>query len=122
MPRRNGTEGRRSSRVTLRVPLQIYEPGTDKRFLLEEAYSVKVSLWGGLIALKSSVNRGQKLLVRNQSSGETKESHVVHLGTMRLGRRLVGIEFLEPSPEFWGLAFPPAAPYRFRAGSAYSTP
>lgn len=96
----------------MRVPLQIYEPGTDKRFLLEESHSVKVSLWGGLIALKSDVKQGQKLLVRNQASGETKESHVVYLAQMHLGRRLVGIEFLESSPDFWGLVFPSVVPRR----------
>ena len=118
MPGRNGTGTRRSSRVTLRVPLQIYEPGTDKRSLLEESYSVKVSLWGGLITLKSAIKQGQGLVLTNQSTGETKEAHVVYLKGMHLGRRLVAIEFLEPSPEFWGLAFPPpAAPSRYRVSA-----
>jgi hypothetical protein len=44
MPCRNGAGIRRSSRVTLRVPLKIYEPGTNKRFLVEEASALKVSL------------------------------------------------------------------------------
>src|SRR5580693_4996615 len=38
MSGRNGTETRRSGRVTLRVPLKIFEPNTSKRFLVEEAY------------------------------------------------------------------------------------
>jgi hypothetical protein len=38
MSGRNGTETRRSGRVTLRVPLKIFEPNTNKRFLVEEAY------------------------------------------------------------------------------------
>ena len=118
MPGRNGTGTRRSSRVTLRVPLQIYEPGTDKRSLLEESYSVKVSLWGGLITLKSAIKQGQGLAVTNQATGETKEARVVYLKGMHLGRRLVAIEFLEPSPEFWSLAFPPpAAPSRYRVSA-----
>jgi hypothetical protein len=61
MPGKNGAETRRSSRVTLRVPLKIYEPETNKRFFVEEAYAVKVSLWGGLIALRAAVNRNQHL-------------------------------------------------------------
>ncbi|MCI0620149.1 MAG: hypothetical protein L0387_00475 [Acidobacteria bacterium] len=119
MPGRNGTGTRRSSRVTLCVPMKIYEPGTNKRFLVEEAYSVKVSLWGGLIAVKSAVNQGQKLLVVNQARGETKESRVIYLGPMQLDKRLVGIEFLESSPGFWGLEFPLVAPHRSPARSAY---
>ena len=113
LPGRNGQGTRRSSRVTLRVPLQVYEP--DKQSLIEESYSVKVSLCGGLIPLKSPVKQGQRLVVRNQATGETKEAQVVYLRAMHLGRRPVAIEFLEPSPAFWGLAFPPsAAPSRYQ--------
>ncbi|HET8925554.1 MAG TPA: hypothetical protein VFN26_21400 [Candidatus Acidoferrum sp.] len=119
MPRRNGTGGRRSSRVTLCVPLQIYEPGTDKQSLLEESHSVKVSLWGGLIFLKSAVKEDQKLVMVNQSSGETKEARVAHLGPMHLGKRSVGIEFLEPAPGFWGIGFPAVVPRRSPTRPAY---
>jgi hypothetical protein len=114
MPGRNGAETRRSVRVTLRVPLKIYEPGSNKRFLVEEAYAVKVSLWGGLIVLRATVNRDQKLSVVNQATGETAESQVVYLKPMPLaGRlRLVAIEFLKPSPGFWGMVFPTIDPFR----------
>jgi hypothetical protein len=120
MSGRNGTETRRSGRVTLRVPLKIFEPNTNKRFLVEEAYSLKVSLWGGLIALRAPVNRHQKLLLVNQATGETAESQIVYLGPMHLGGRrlrLVAIEFLKPSPVFWSLGFPSAVPCRARAAN-----
>jgi hypothetical protein len=112
-----GTDGRRSSRVTLRVPLRINEPGTNKRFGLGEVYSVKVSLWGGLLSLcaECPVSRGQKLRIINQHSGESQESHVVYLGRLDSDRRLVAVEFLEPSPTFWGLTFPAVAPRRSTA-------
>jgi hypothetical protein len=112
---RNGAETRRSGRVTLRVPLNIFEPGSNKRFLVEEASAVKVSLWGGLIALSTAVNRDQKLFLVNQATGETAESKVVYLGPMQLGGgrlRLVAIEFLRPSPGFWGMVFPAVDPCR----------
>jgi hypothetical protein len=44
MPERNGVETRRSGRVTLRVPLKIYERGSNDRFLDEEAHAVNV-IW-----------------------------------------------------------------------------
>ena len=117
MPSRNETATRRSGRATLRVPLRIYEPDTNKWFLVEEAYSVKVSLWGGLIALNADVNRDQKLLLANQTARETVESRVVYQGPLELGgrqARLVAIEFLKPSPDFWGLGFPSIVPCRSR--------
>ena len=112
MPERNGAETRRSGRVTLRVPLKIYEPGSNNRFLGEEAYAVKVSLWGGLIAFGAAVDRDQKLFVSNQATGEIAESQVVYLRPMRLagGLGLVAIKFLKPSPGFWGVVFPTVDP------------
>jgi hypothetical protein len=112
LPGRNGSEARRSSRVFLRVPLQIFEPGTNKRFVVGDAYTVKVSLWGGLLALDSSFNQEQKLLLVNPATGESKESHVVYLGPLHGNKRLVGVEFLESAPNFWGLNFPPVVPRR----------
>jgi hypothetical protein len=114
MPGRNGAETRRSGRVTLRVPLKIYEPDSNRYFLIEEACAVKVSLWGGLIALGAAVNRDQKLLVANQATGETAESQVVYLRPMEPSGtlNLVAIEFLKPSPGFWGVDFPTVDPSR----------
>ena len=108
MPERTGAETRRSGRVTLRVPLKICERGSNNRFLGEEAYAVKVSLWGGLIAFGAAVDRDQELFVSNQATGEIAESQVVYLRPMRLagGLGLVAIKFLKPSPGFWGVVFP----------------
>jgi len=108
MPERNGVEIRRSGRVTLHVPLKIYERGPNNRSLGEEAYAVKVSLWGGLIAFGAAVERNQTLFVFNQATGEIAESQVVYLRPMRLagGVGLVAIKFLKPSPGFWGVVFP----------------
>lgn len=118
MPSRNETATRRSGRVTLRVPLRIYEPDTNRWFLVEEAYSVKVSLWGGLIALNAPVNRDQKLLLANQAAEKTVESRVVYQGPPEMAgsqARLVAIEFLKPSPGFWGIGFPSVVSSRSRA-------
>jgi hypothetical protein len=118
MPERNGAETRRSGRLTLRVPLKIYERDSNKPSLVEEAYSVKVSLWGGLIAFGSFVDRDQKLFVFNQATGEIAESQVIYLRPMRLagGLGLVAIKFLKPSPGFWGVVFPTVDPCRSQTG------
>ena len=114
MPVRNGAETRRSGRVTLRVPLKIYERGSNNRFFIEEAYAVRVSLWGGLIAFGAAVDREQELLVFNQATGEIAESQVLYLRPMQVDGRLnlVAIQFLKPSPGFWGVDFPTVDPSR----------
>ena len=105
---RSGPIIRRSGRVTLRVPLRIYEWGSNGRCCVESAYSVKVSLWGGLVASEAALNANQKLLVLNQTTGEIAESEVVYLGPLQRAEavRLVGLKFLRPLPAFWGLSFP----------------
>jgi hypothetical protein len=116
---RTVTKTRRSGHVTLRVPLKLFEPGSNRRFLVEEASALKVSLWGGLIAISAAVNLNQKLLLANQATGETAESMVVYLGPMQLGGRrlrLVAIEFLRPSPGFGGMVFPTPDPWRSQTG------
>jgi|SRR5579862_21065 len=115
----NGRRTRRSGRVTLRIAMRIYEHGTNKKFALEETHSVKVSLWGGLVALKSAVSAGQKLVVVNRATSESKEARVVSVGPLQLNKRLVGFEFLEPSPKFWGVVFPPAGVQPMPARSVY---
>lgn len=111
MAEKYGTKTRRSARITLRVPLKIYEWGSKGRFSAEEAYSVKVSLWGGLVPCEARLNPDQKLLVMNQTTGEIAESQVVYLGPGQLNEtvRPVGFKFLRPSPAFWGVGFPPTA-------------
>jgi hypothetical protein len=120
----NWKEDRRSGRVTLRVPLRICEPGANKGFRAGEAYSVKVSLWGGLLSLplESTVNSGQKLMLTNQSTGEAMESQIVYLGAIHSKGKLVGVEFLEPSASFWGLTFPPVVPRRSTGESSQTRP
>jgi len=69
MPERNRTSTRRSSHVTLRVAMRIYEPATNKRFVVKDTHSVMVWLWGGLVALSAAVNVSQKLEVVNRVPG-----------------------------------------------------
>lgn len=118
MPGRDGTETRRSSRVTLRVPMRVYERSKDQKYQVEEAYSSRVSLWGGLVTLNFAVNAGQKIVVVNQSTWETKQARVVYVVPLEHGGRLVGFEFVESSPDFWGLGFPPVASHRSLAKTA----
>lgn len=100
--------------------MKVYKRGKDQRFLVEDAYSLKVSLWGGLISLNYAVDVGQRLVVVNQSTLETKEARVVYLGPMQHEGRLVGFEFLKSSPDFWGLGFPSIASHHPLARSAYN--
>ena len=120
MPKRNGTQLRRSSRVALRIRVQVHDSNTDKRFAGEDTDSMKVSLWGGLVVLKSTVYEGQKIVVVNRVTRASQEARVVYLGPAQVGGKLVGFEFLEPAPDFWGLAFPSVGRQRSSSKPTYS--
>jgi hypothetical protein len=115
----NGTRTRRSTRVTLRIGMRVYEHGTDKKFAPEETHSMKVSLWGGAVPLKSAVSVSQKLVVVNRATSESRVARVVSVGPLQVNQRLVGFEFLEPSPTFWGVVFPPVGARRAAPRSVY---
>ena len=117
MPRGEGTEARRSSRVALRVPMQVYERGKDERYIIETVHSSKVSLWGGLVRLNSFVKVGEKVVVVNQTTLEAQQARVVYVVPLQREGNLVGFEFLHASPNFWGLGFPAVTAQRAMARS-----
>jgi hypothetical protein len=117
---KNGTPVRRSSRVTLRIRMQVCESGAGKSLAVEDTHSVKVSLWGGLVTLKSTVYEGQKLVVVNRITRASQEARVVYLGPVQMGGRLVGFEFLEAAPDFWGLVFPMVGRQRSSSKPTYA--
>ena len=55
---------------------------------------------------------------------EEQECHVVHLGQVRDGKTEVGLEFSEPRPGFWRVAFPPEdwTPKKSRSPYRYALP
>ncbi len=73
----------------------------------EETFTAVVNTHGALILLAERVRSGQLLTIRNVKSGEALQGKVVDVGAVQDSKSEVGIEFLEPSPRFWRIAFPP---------------
>lgn len=97
---------RRSQRVTLSIPIMVSEPHANHRVNMERTHTLAVNRYGGLIALRSSVNRGQSLLMTNTVSRVSKECRVVYLGPNHQDKRQVGVEFVDPVTDFWNISFP----------------
>jgi len=66
-----------------------------------------VNAHGALIFLGEEVRVGQSLSIRNIKSQEELQAQVVDVGAEQKGICEVGIEFDEPAPRFWRVAFPP---------------
>ena len=96
---------RRSSRVFTRISVRAQGKTSDGRKFREISHTVVVNAHGGLIYLQESLELGAELSLINPITEEEQECRVVYLGdTSDKGTR-VGVEFLSPSPHFWGVEF-----------------
>ena len=104
----DSSKQRRSSRVFMRVPVRA--KGVDKvgRKFRNNCQTIVINAHGGLIYLQESVDVGADISLVNPITDEQQECRIVYVGeTSDKGTR-VGVEFLVPSPQFWGVEF--AAP------------
>jgi hypothetical protein len=96
---------RRSSRVFTRISVRVQGKSLDGRKFRENSHTIVINAHGGLIYLQHEVELGAELVVANPITEEEQECRVVYLGdTSEKGTR-VGVEFLSPSPHFWGIEF-----------------
>ncbi len=98
---------RRSSRVTLAIPIVVYGKGPDNKMFHEKTTTQVVNAHGGLFMLRIAVTRQQRLVLLNPKKGEEVSCCVIFVKDAGTGQSEVGVEFDAPAPRFWGIAFPP---------------
>jgi PilZ domain len=97
---------RRSHRVYISMPILVRGKSAGQTF--EEAtQTISVSAHGGLLRLAAKLVRGQHVSIVNTKTAEELPCTVTSLGQKENGKVEVGVEFTEPSPLFWRIAFPP---------------
>lgn len=96
-------EKRRSQRVKVRVPISVRLQLADKRIVTENTEALVVSAHGCLILLTSEVYQGDFVTLSNPSTGREMLGRVTDVGARIMGKVQVGIEFIKPAPEFWGV-------------------
>lgn len=98
---------RRSSRVFTRIPVRAAGKNVDGRKFRENSQTIVINAHGGLLYLHETLEMGADISLINPVTEEEQECRVVYLGdTSEKGTR-VGVEFLSPSPHFWGVEFAP---------------
>jgi hypothetical protein len=98
---------RRSQRLLLRVPIEVRRTSAAGQHITEETGTLAINAHGALINLKAPVSESDKLVVKNLKTGEEQPCRIVYVGPTEVGSTQVGIEFVQPSPQMWGIAFPP---------------
>jgi len=105
MPETEITKERRSSRVFTRISVHASGKNTEGRKFRAKTQTIVISAHGGLLYLHEALELGSELILTNPATEEEQECRIVYLGdTSEKGTR-VGVEFLCPSPHFWGVEF-----------------
>lgn len=101
---------RRSERVLIRIPVRVSGVAEDGTAVNEDAHAVIVSAHGALMQCKHPFKLGSDVTVLNGFSQEEEKFRVVwHAEKAKDERYDVGMEFVKPRPDFWGINFPPPA-------------
>ena len=97
---------RRSQRVILSVPVTV-SGETPKGSFSEDSLTIVVNAHGALIPLAARLSQGQQVQLKSRIRSEKQTCNVCYVGPTVDGRTQFGVEFGNPAPSFWGIAFPP---------------
>jgi hypothetical protein len=95
---------RRSHRVALATPVFVYGWLADESFS-ENTETLNVSANGGLIPLSGMAIPSQELILTNLQTNEDLTCRVARSTRAGDGKILVGLDFLQASPNFWQIDF-----------------
>lgn len=99
---------RRSQRVILSLSITVRsDDGPKEKSFEEETRTLVVNVHGALIVLAAKVVKGQKLRLMNRATQVEQVCRVTTLGPVSGNKAQIGVEFLDPSPDFWRISFPP---------------
>jgi len=94
-------EQRRGRRVPAAMRILLYGRVKDEPFQ-EHTQTIDVSSHGGLFPISAAVEHSQKLILTNLDTDDDLACRVTRLVRTKEGQTLAGVEFLQPSLQFWG--------------------
>jgi hypothetical protein len=94
-----------TKKIRMAIPVFIYGSKEDGDPFQELTRTPVVGVNGGLIELESAVVNGLRVLAVNENTDEDVECSVVSSQQSDNGKAEVGIAFVKPSPNFWGIKF-----------------
>lgn len=105
-PTERAPDQRRSIRLRIAMPV-IVRGIIETQAFQEETHTMAVSAHGCMVRLAAPVVRGHEVSIVNPRTAEELPCKIISLGQGNGEKRDVGLEFTEPSPLFWRIAFPP---------------
>ncbi len=102
-----GEERRRSQRVLLRVRANIHVALQGKPTTFDTT-TLSVNSHGAMIILKQNLPPDTRLVLEHSGTKERVACKVIRTARENPEGFQIPIEFDSPSPNFWGIAFPPS--------------
>ncbi len=103
----NPSTKRRSSRVAIDMPVEIFGQAVNGKVFREETRTTTVNAHGALLVLGSPVQIKPSVLLINKTTRIEVQCRVISLKETEKGKVELGVEFVIPQPRFWGISFPP---------------
>lgn len=97
---------RRSCRLQIAMPVSVRGKNGGLAFD-EMTRTASINAHGCNVQLGEKVIRGQDVTIVNPKTAEELPCTVTFIGLNESGKTEVGLEFVEPSPLFWQINFPP---------------
>ena len=94
---------RRSQRVYMEIEVSVSGYNAEGARFTEDTQTDQISAFGGLVILRTPVNRGQRLVLSNLQTKVKVECMVAYREAMH-----VGLAFVVLNQPFWPVDFPPA--------------
>jgi hypothetical protein len=98
---------RRSPRVSIDMPVEVVGQSVNGKGFRQETRTTAVNAHGAHLVLATTTEIELSVIVKNKKTGAEVECRVVYQKRMDSGKAELGIEFVDPQPRFWGIAFPP---------------
>jgi hypothetical protein len=98
---------RRSTRIFMRVRVVAAGKNINGRRFRTACETIVINAHGGLVYLDQEIAMDALVMLANPFTQEEQECRVVYLGESVAKGQRVGVEFLSPSPHFWGVDFIP---------------
>jgi hypothetical protein len=100
------SDRRRTHRLQITMPVIVRGKLGNHPFE-EQTRTASVNANGCMVHLAAQVTRSQHVSIINPKTAEELPCKVTFIG-QRDGKKIeIGLEFIEPSPLFWRIAFPP---------------
>jgi hypothetical protein len=97
-------ERRRAQRVLLRIRVTVQVVGKEH---VQEGHTHTVSASGAMLVIPDGLAENTKVVIENPKTQGKVEARVVRPPQVTHEGALVPVEFTTPSPNFWGIFFPP---------------